>query len=126
MEGLKLDDFTKYKFLSGIQLSPNGESTGFILHRIDREENKYLSNIHIHKSKTNEIMQLNSLDEEDSFIWKDDKTIVFPATRHDQDRERKEKKDFTSYYEINIHGGEASKSFEVPLEISSLKFLDDD
>ena len=53
MENLKLDDFTKYKFLSGVKLSPNGKNTGFILHQMDVEENKYLSNIYIYNEEKN-------------------------------------------------------------------------
>ena len=51
MEKLKLDDFTKYKFLSGVRLSPNGKNIGFILHQMDVEENKYLSNIYIYREE---------------------------------------------------------------------------
>ncbi len=40
MENLRLDDFTKYKFLSGIQYSPNGKNLAFLLHQMDVEKNK--------------------------------------------------------------------------------------
>ncbi|WMM24167.1 S9 family peptidase [Tissierella sp. MB52-C2] len=127
MEKLKLDDFTKYKFLSGIKASPNGKKTGFVLHEIDVDENKYLSNIHIYDEDNKSELKLTSLDEERSFIWKDDNTIIFPAMRSKKDKERKEKKeDFTSYYEINLSGGEATKSFEVPLNVNSIEFIDED
>ena len=48
MEKLKLDDFTRYKFISGLKFSPGGKRLAFILHQMDVEENKYLSNIHIY------------------------------------------------------------------------------
>ena len=127
MEYLKLDDFTKYKFLSGIRISPNSRYTGFVLHEMDVDENKYLSNIHIYNEETNKEFKLTSLDEERSFIWKDDNTILFPAMRCKKDKERKEKKeDFTVYYEINLNGGEATKAFEIPLNVNSIEFIDGD
>ncbi|MBU5427782.1 S9 family peptidase [Tissierella pigra] len=127
MEYLKLDDFTKYKFLSGIRISPNSKYTGFVLHEMDVDENKYLSNIHIYNEETNKEFKLTSLDEERSFIWKDDNTILFPAMRCKKDKERKEKKeDFTVYYEINLNGGEATKAFEIPLNVNSIEFIDGD
>lgn len=127
MEYLKLDDFTKYKFLSGIRISPNSMYTGFVLHEMDVDENKYRSNIHIYNEKTNKEFKLTSLDEERSFIWKDDNTILFPAIRCKKDKERKEKKeDFTVYYEINLNGGEATKAFEIPLNVNSMEFIDGD
>ena len=127
MEKLKLDDFTRYKFLSGIKTSPNEKNTGFILHKMDVDENKYLSNIHIYNEEKNKEFQLTSLDEERSFIWKDDSTILFPATRSKKDKERKEKKeDFTVYYEISLNGGEATKAFEIPFNVNSIEFIDED
>ncbi len=123
MENLKLDDFTKYKFLSCIRFSPNGKNLGFILHRMDTEENKYLSNIYIYNEEKKSEFKLTSLDEESSFIWKDNNTILFPAIRNKKDKERKD--EFTTYYEININGGEANKSFEIPLKINSLEILDE-
>jgi len=124
VENLKLDDFTKYKFLSGIRFSPNGKNLGFILHRMDVAENKYLSNIYIYNEEKKSEFKLTSLDEESSFIWKNNNTILFPAIRNKKDKERKD--EFTTYYEININGGEANKAFEIPLKINSLEILDED
>ena len=127
MENLKLDDFTKYKFLSGIRFSPSGKKTGFVLHQMDVDENKYLSNIYIYKEESSSYIKLTSLDEERSFIWKDDDTIIFPAIRGKKDKERKEKKEeFTTFYEISLLGGEANKVFEVPLNVRSIEFIDED
>lgn len=127
LENLRLDDFTKYKFLSGIRFSPNGKKTGFVLHQMDLEENKYLSNIYIYNEESNSCIKLTALDEERSFIWKDDNTILFPAIRGKKDKERKEKKEeFTSFYEISLLGGEANKAFEIPLNVSSIEFIDED
>lgn len=125
MEKLHLDDFTKYKFLSGIQFSPNGKNCGFVLHQMDLEENKYLSNIYI-LDENGRSLKLTSLDEERTFIWKDDKTIIFPANRDSKDRERKEKGEpFTNLYEISINGGEANHLMEIPLDVSDIEILDD-
>lgn len=127
MENLKLEDFTKYKFLSGIRLSPDGKKTGFVLHQMDVEENKYLSNIYVYKEDSNSCIKLTSLDQERSFIWKDDETMIFPAIRGKKDKERKEKKEeFTAFYEISLLGGEANKAFEVPLNVRTFEFIDED
>jgi len=125
VDNLKLDDFIRYKFLSGINLSPNGENCGFIMNQIDIEENKYLSNIYI-LDKNNKQKKLTSLDEERSFIWKDDSTILFPSIRNKKDKERQKKGEpLTTYYEIDIHGGEANKFMELPLNVTSLKIVDE-
>ncbi len=127
MENLRLDDFTKYKFLSGIKASPNGQYIGFVLHQMDVDENKYLSNIYIHDIKEEKSFKLTSLDEERSFVWKDDNTLLFSAMRNKKDKDRKEKgEQLTSYYEISLKGGEANKAFEIPLNVTSIEILKDD
>lgn len=126
MEKLKLDDFQNYKFLSNLRFSPNGNNTAFVLSKMDLEENKYTSNIHI-LEKHGTHRQLTGLHEESSFIWKDEETILFPAIREKKDKERKEKKEpFTVFYEININGGEGRPSFEIPFNGVNLKLLDED
>lgn len=126
MEKLKLDDFTKYKFLSGLEISPKGAHTAFVLHEADLEDNKYLSNIYIYNNKDKDSYQLTSLGEEKSFVWKDSKNIIFPALRSEKDKKRKKDEEaFTSFYRISIDGGEAKKVFEIPLNVNSFKFIDD-
>ena len=125
MDRLKLDDFTRYKFLSNINLSPNGKYCGFVVNEIDLEENKYLSNIYI-LDDNNKKKRLTSLGDEKSFIWKDYSTLLFASIRNNKDRERKDKGEpLTAYYEINIDGGEANKVFEIPLNVTSLSLVDE-
>lgn len=125
MEKLKLEDFIEYKFLSGIEISPDGLHTGFVVHQADLEENKYLSNIYIYDNEEEKSIQLTSFDEERGFIWKDSESIIFPALRDEKDKKRKEDgEEFTSFYKINIKGGEAKKEFEIPLNVNKYKFLD--
>ncbi len=125
MENLKIDDFTKYKFLSKIKYSPNGKYGGFVVSRMDVEENKYLSNIWIYNTDTKKLLQLTSLDEEKDFIWLDDSNILFPEIRNQKDKERvQEGEKFTNYYKINIHGGEATFAFRIPLRVTEIKKID--
>ncbi|NLY45292.1 MAG: S9 family peptidase [Tissierella sp.] len=125
MEKLLLDDFTKYKFLSGLKFSPNGKNMAFIKHSIDLEENKYISYIYVLNNETSSIKKLTSLGEERSFTWKDDETLIFPRIIDKKDKERKEKGErFSLTYEINLNGGEANKAFEIPLEVGNIQFLD--
>ena len=54
MRKINLDEFIKYKFISGIRYSPNGENVCFVVHESEVEENKYLSNLWIFNEKENE------------------------------------------------------------------------
>ena len=121
-----MDDFTRYKFLSGLKFSPNGKNMAFINHSIDFEENKYISYIYVVSNGTSSIKKLTSLGEERFFAWKDDETLVFNRIIDKKDKERKEEgKRFTSLYEISLDGGEANKSFELPLAAGDIQFIDE-
>src|SRR5690606_15606122 len=116
MEKLKLDDFTKYKFISGLRYSPTGKKLAFLLHEMDVENNKYLSNIYIYDLEEEGLIQLTSSNTVKSFVFKDENSLLFADTRDEKDKERSKKGEaFTTYYEIPLTGGEAVKSFEIPL-----------
>lgn len=126
MKKLLLDDFTKYKFLSSPKFSPKGNNFGFIVHGVDLDKNKYLSNIYL-LDDSKGLTKLTSFDEEGNFVWKNEDTIVFSSFRDEKDKEKAEKgQPLTCLYEINIHGGEANKFLSLPLKLNSMKFIDED
>lgn len=126
MENLKPGDLTKFKYLSGIEFSPNGQSCGFVVHTANDEKNKYNSNIYIW-DKTGKEKQITTTDSEVSFVWKNEDTILFPSLRDEKDKEKKEEGyPLTSFYEISIYGGEAKKAFQVFLNVSKIEHLKED
>ncbi|MEQ2130441.1 S9 family peptidase [Caldanaerobacter subterraneus KAk] len=127
MEKLQLEDFTKFKFLSGLKFSPSGSHAAFVVHRMDVEENKYLSNIWVLDTKTKKYFQLTSFNEERGFVWLDDDYILFAGSRNPKDKEKAESgEEFTKYYKINIHGGEAVEAFVIPKKVTEILPVDDD
>lgn len=127
MQKLMLEDFTKYKFLSNLKYSPKGKKLAFVLHEMDVDENKYLSNIHIYDLEKNMFTKLTSSNTARNFIFKDEDILLFADSRDKKEKERREKgEDFTTYYEIPLNGGEAVKSFEIPLNVAKLEIIDSD
>ncbi len=128
MEKLKIDDFTKYNFVSRVRLSPDGKHACFVVKRADVDENKYKSNLWIYRIEKDEYFQLTSFDEESMFIWMDDSEhILFSETRNPKDKDKqKEGEEFTQYYKISIHGGEAISAFRIPKSVTSIKIIDDE
>ncbi|MGH2331723.1 alpha/beta hydrolase family protein [Thermoanaerobacter mathranii] len=127
MEKLQLEDFTKFKFLSGLKYSPSGNYAAFVVHRMDVEENKYLSNIWVLDTKTKKYFQLTSFNEERGFVWLDDDYVLFAGSRNPKDKEKAESgEEFTKYYKINIHGGEAVEAFVIPKKVTEILPVDDD
>lgn len=128
MEKLKIDDFTLYNFLSRVRLSPDAKYACFVVKKADVEENKYKSNLWIYRIEKDEYFQLTSFDEESMFIWMDDSEhILFSGTRNPKDKDKqKEGEEFTQYYKISIHGGEAIPAFRIPKSVTSIKVIDDE
>ncbi len=125
MEKLKLDDFTKYTFLSGLEFNPVGSHACFIVHKADLEGNGYQSNLWLYDVRGGQYSQLTAFDKEKGFIWLDDEHILFPGMRNPRDKEKADSGQlFTVYYKISIHGGEAREAFRIPLAVESIKKLD--
>jgi len=125
VEKLKLDDFTRYTFLSGLEFNPGGSHACFIVHTADLEENGYKSNLWLYDVSNGRYSQLTAFDKEKGFIWLDDEHILFPGMRNPRDKEKAESgQEFTVYYKISIKGGEAREAFRIPLAVGSIKKLD--
>lgn len=127
MENIKLEDFTKYKFLSGVKHSPDGRHVCFVVHSIDVEDNEYLSNLWLYNTENKKYFKLTGFNKESSFIWqKDSENILFSGIRNNKDNEKKEAgEEFTQFYRINIKGGEAEEAFRIPINISSINEINE-
>ncbi len=58
-------------------------------------------------------------------VWLDSERILFASSRDKEDNDQKEKKPETRYYEISIHGGEATPFMTVPLKADGIRFMGD-
>lgn len=124
MRNLAIDDFKNYKFLSGIEHSPDGKYAAFVLHQVDMEGNKYLSNLHLLDLSTNETRKLTAFNKESSFKWLDEEHILFTTIRDEKDKEESESlKEFTQVYKISIHGGEADKHIRFNKKVGAYEVL---
>ncbi len=120
METLRIDDFTNYVFLSNLEFSPDGKHACFVHHKADMEENAYKSNLWLYRLEDSACFQLTAADKEKGFIWLDDSNILFPGMRDPKDKEKAANGEpLTVFYRINIHGGEATEAFRLPLEVRS-------
>ena len=120
METLQLKDFLKYQFLSGLKYSPDGTKAAFVVSVANEEENCYEGRLWLYADGT--LRQLTDLGGERSFIWEDNENILFPSVRTNEERKRqKAKEGFTSYYRLNVHGGEAVHAFTVPVSASGIR-----
>ena len=122
MKSIELKDFLNFKAPSSLTLSPNGEVIAYVVTEI--KDNKYVKSLHV--MRNGKELRLFEDEKFGSFEFLDDNTIRFTSLRGKKDEERaKNGEMFTSYYEIKLDGGEAYKSFELPLPVSKLEKIDD-
>lgn len=124
MDQLQLKDFLNYTFLSQPKYAPGGKAAAFIATRANEEENNYESRLWLYDGQ---IRQLTDLGKEGRFQWEDETHILFPAVRSPKEKKRAEAKEqFTSFYRLDIHGGEALHAFTLPFAVQKLEHIHDD
>lgn len=125
MKPLQLDAFLGYKFLSNLQYAPDGKRAALTVSVCNEEENTYESRLWLYENET--LRQLTDLGQESRYIWEDDTHILFPAVRSSKEKKRKEAgEQFTSYYRLDVHGGEAVQAFTLPIAAGSIERVDGD
>ena len=124
MRSIQLDEFKHYRFLSALQYAPGGQAAAFVVSQADMEENAYESSIYLYEK--GEVKRLTGLGKEAGFAWLDENRLIFPAVRSAAEKKRAEAKDvFTSYYVIDIRGGEAVPFMTLPFAARGIKVLDE-
>lgn len=125
MKKIQLKDFLDYKFLGNVKSSSDEKRIVFQMSTSNIENNTYDNNLYmIYK---NECHLLSNSNSDRDFIFLDNETILFQSNRCDKDRElKKESEEITSFYELPLTGGEAIKKFSLPLNVTSIKYLQKD
>ncbi len=123
MKPIELKDFLNYRYLSALKYAPGGKSAAFVVSVCNEEENTYESRLWLYENKA--LRQLTDLGSERSFCWEDGSHLLFPAVRSAKEKKRREAKEaFTSYYRLDIHGGEAVHAFTLPFAAQYLEKTD--
>lgn len=124
MEKLKLDDFKDYKFLSQLQLSPNGINTAVIAKKANGD-NGYNAVIYVNKGD-GFYRLTNEKGNAGFYIWLDDETILFSELRCPKKKEQvKNGYEWSSFYKINISGGEAVEAFSIEAKATAIRLIGD-
>ena len=125
MRTLQLDDFYKYKFLSGLEYNKSGSLAAVIRAEPDVENNGYKKNLYLIDGDT--VKPFITDGKVGGFIWEDDEHILFAANRSDAEKKRRESGDmFTAYYRISVKGGEALPAFTLPFTALSIDKISDE
>ena len=126
MKPLQMKDFLQYKFISQLEYAPGEETAAFVISQADWEDNGYKSNIWTMDVKSEKLSPLTTMGDAKSFIWLNEKEILFPAIRLAKDKECVKKGEkLTVFNKISVCGGEAGEAFRVPYAVSAIKKVTD-
>lgn len=121
MRKLELKDFLNYRFLSNLQYAPDGAKAAFVVSNCNEKENSYESRLWLWDGA---LRQLTDLGKESRFLWEDENHILFPAVRSAGEKKRAEAKEqFTSFYRLDLRGGEATPAFTLPFAAGKMERL---
>ncbi len=115
-----LKDFLDYKFLSGLQYSPDGSQAVYAVSSCDLAANGYRHHLYLWDGKNH--TRLTGSGDEKLFLWEDDRTILFASLREREDRDAVQKgEERTVFYRLPLSGGEACRAFSVPLTVTGIQ-----
>ena len=125
MKAIELDDILRYRFLSAVRWAPDGSKAAFVVSQADGEGKAYESRLWLYEK--GELRQLTDLGKESRFAWLDSERLLFPAVRSAAEKQRAEAhEEFSSWYVLDLRGGEALPFFTLPVAAGELHVLDED
>ena len=123
MKPIELRDILNYRFLSELRYAPGGKRAAFVLAQANEEDNSYEQRLWLYENGA--VRQLTDLGKEGRFVWLDENRLLFPALRSAKEKKRAEAhEEFTSFYVLDLRGGEALPFFMLPFAAGRLKVLD--
>jgi len=123
MKAIAMSDILTYKYLSQPRFAPGGKRAAFVVSNANEEENSYESRLWLFED--GRIKPLTDIGKEGQFVWLDENRLMFPAVRSASEKKRAEAKEvFTSFYVLDVTGGEAMPFFELPFGVKDIKVLD--
>ena len=122
---LEMNDFMQYAYLSQLAFSPDGAHAAFVVQKAKADGEGYTADLYVADAQGNGARRLTSAGDCKSFFWLNNREMLFPAMRDSKDRERAKKGEpLTVWQKIAIDGGEAVEALRLPLQVTTVKVLD--
>lgn len=122
MKQIGINDFTYYNYPTGMTISPDGKHGIIAVVNANEERNCYDSCLWLYDMENGTCRKLTNGKKERNFIWLDSETVLFLSDREKRHQEEiKKGEDWSCFYRISIHGGEAEFAFEVPYKVQKMK-----
>ena len=124
MRKVEIEDLYSFRFVSAPAWSPDGKRAVFALSQANKESNGYDSDLWLWDGSG--CRKLTSSRDVKSALWLDEDRLLFASAR---DRKtgpaafaaKKDKSPSTSFYSLDLRGGEAQKYMELPFAVLDIK-----
>ncbi|MDR1378616.1 MAG: S9 family peptidase [Synergistaceae bacterium] len=129
---VRQQDLLNFHFLSNPSFSSDGGHIAFRVSRPNAEKNGYDSDIWVHSIESGVNRKMTSSGTEKFFCWGHDSTsLVFASKRNEKSNAKSNEKSnektppSSSFYFIDLQGGETTFLFNVPRAVSAIRALDE-
>ena len=119
MKPVRIEDLFDYRFLSAVEIAPNGEWAAFVVKHADVQENDYHSDVYLAHLTRSEVRRLTTSGKDGPYVWEASGDFILFASK------RVESAKGTLLYRIRISGGEAEFAFELPHKAEMFRPLSD-
>ena len=122
MKQIDIRDFTNYHYPTIFTPAPDGKHAVMAVVDANEKDNCYESCLWLYDMETKKTSRHGQAEERAYIIWMDSETVLFIADREKTYQEKaKNEEDWTCFYTLNIHGGEAQFAFAVPYKAVKMK-----
>lgn len=124
MKPVLLEDIAEMRFGSNVQFSKDGQFVSYVITSPSLKKNNYEQDLFLYDRKQKKTRQLTFSKDNGSYIWDDAETLLI-QTKHSEDDKPKPLFEKTSFYRLNIHGGEARPAFSIDATVLAYKKVKD-
>jgi len=119
MKPVRIEDLFDYRFLSAVEMTPNGDWAAFVVKQADVKEDSYRSDIYLAHLARPEVRRLTTSGKDGPYAWEaSGDSILFASKRREEAKGR-------AFYRICVTGGEAEFAFELPHKAEAFRPLPD-
>ena len=121
MKPVQIEDLLSYRFLSSVQIDPQGRHAAFRVRQANENGDDYRSEIYLIELDSHRTHRLTTAGKDGPFVWnRDGSAILFLSKREESE---KEGVDESLLYRIALDGGEAEKVATIPYHVEAIQLV---
>ena len=124
MEPVQIEDLLSYRFLSSVQIDPQGQHVAFRVRQATKDGHDYRSDIYLIELDSRRTHRLTTAGTDGPFVWNTDGSAILFLSKREESVEEGVEESFL--YQITLDGGEAEKVATIPYHVEAIELIADD